>query len=236
MPQFHYGEFVFDWYFEPAPQLKRHYITVERGQPVLLRGPEVDEPTQQALIRQRARWIRDKLLQVNQPLDERLIVTGRRLRYSGRSYYTEVRDTPALSKPGLHFAASRFVVFSPDGPSISAERLAPALEAFYRERAQARLLPRVRYWERMTDLQARHVGIRVFQSRWASCSADNTVEFHPRVMELSPAVQDYVIVHELCHTVEKGHTRVFWSLVAEHMPDWQKHHEALERFEQGREF
>lgn len=236
MPQFHYGEFVFDWYFEPAPQLKRHYITVERGQPVLLRGPQVDEAAQQVLIRQRARWIRDKLLQVNQPLDESLIVTGRRLPYSGRSYYTEVRAAPALSKPVLHFATSRFVVFSPDGPSISVDRLAPALKAFYRERALARLLPRARYWERMTGLQARQVCIRVFQSRWASCSADNSVEFHPRVMELSPAVQDYVIVHELCHTVEKGHTRVFWSLVAEHMPDWKKRHEALERFEQGREF
>ena len=55
-------------------------------------------------------------------------------------------------------------------------------------------------------------------------------------MELSPAIQDYIIVHELCHTLEKGHTRVFWSLVAEHMPDWKKRHEALERFEQGREF
>ncbi|WP_328514995.1 M48 family metallopeptidase [Ralstonia solanacearum] len=56
--------------------------------------------------------------------------------------------------------------------------------------------------------------IRHFQSRWASCDAANILLFHPRVMELARSVQDYVIVHELCHTVEKNHTRVFWSLVA----------------------
>ena len=54
-------------------------------------------------------------------------------------------------------------------------------------------------------------------------------EFHPRVMELPASVQDYVVVHELCHTVEKSHTRAFWALVARQMPDWRRQHEVLER-------
>jgi len=69
----------------------------------------------------------------------------------------------------------------------------------------------------------------LFQSRWASCDAHNVLEFHPRVMELPTSVQDYVIVHELCHTVEKSHTKAFWALVARHMPDWQRQHAAIER-------
>lgn len=229
MPEFSYGEFTFEWCFELAPQLKRHYVTVERGCPVLLRGPEVEAAEQEALIQKRARWIREKLRQVNQPQDDEPIVTGRRLRYSGRSYYTEVRHTPALSKISLKFSGARFVVFNPAGPAITVEALAPVLEAFYRERAQAKLLPRVRQWERMTDLKATGASIRVFQSRWASCDADNYIEFHPRVMELPPAVQDYIIVHELCHTLEKNHTKAFWALVGQHMPGWKKQHEALER-------
>jgi predicted metal-dependent hydrolase len=71
--------------------------------------------------------------------------------------------------------------------------------------------------------------INYFQSLWASCNARNVLEFHPRVMELPASVQDYVIVHELCHTKEKGHTRRFWALVAHHMPDWRRRHEVLER-------
>ena len=45
---------------------------------------------------------------------------------------------------------------------------------------------------------------------------------------VAASVQDYVVVHELCHTLEKSHTKVFWALVAQHMPDWRRQHAALE--------
>lgn len=204
-------------------------MTVERGRPVLLRGPLVDEPEQEALVLRRARWIREKLAQVNQPLASEPIVTGSRLRYAGRTYYTEVRHMPDALKPRLAFTASRFIVDSPDGTSILPDVLMPLLERFYRERAHEKLLVRVRHWQRETGLQATGARIRHFQSRWASCDANNTLEFHPRVMELPASVQDYVIVHELCHTVEKNHTKAFWALVASHMPGWQAQHQVLEK-------
>ena len=112
---------------------------------------------------------------------------------------------------------------------LQPDELMPLLERFYRERAHEKLLVRVRHWQRETGLQATGACIRHFQSRWASCDANNTLEFHPRVMELPASVQDYVIVHELCHTVEKNHTKTFWAMVASHMPDWQRQHQLLER-------
>lgn len=229
MPVLNYGQTAIEWNFQLDSKLKRHYVTVERGRPVLLRGPLVDESEQEALVLRRARWIREKLAQVNLPLASEPIVTGSRLRYAGRTYFTEVRHTPDIPKHRLIFTASRFIVDTPDGTSIHPDALMPLLERFYRERAHEKLLVRVRYWQRETGLQATGARIRHFQSRWASCDANNTLEFHPRVMELPASVQDYVIVHELCHTVEKNHTKAFWALVASHMPDWQKQHQVLER-------
>lgn len=49
------------------------------------------------------------------------------------------------------------------------------------------------------------------------------------VMELPASVQGYVILHELCHTVETNHMKAFWALLARHMPDWQRQHEVMER-------
>ncbi|MEJ5279542.1 SprT family zinc-dependent metalloprotease [Pseudomonas sp. MYb541] len=229
MPVLNYGQTTIEWYFQLDAKLKRHYVTVERGRPVLLRGPQVDEPEQEALVLRRARWIRETLARVNQPLASEPIVTGSRLRYAGRTYFTEVRNAPDILKPRLTFTASRFIVDNPDGASIHPDVLMPLLERFYRERAQEKLMVRVRHWQRETGLQATGARIRHFQSRWASCDANNALEFHPRVMELPASVQDYVIVHELCHTVEKNHTKAFWGLVASHMPDWQRHHQVLER-------
>lgn len=229
MPLLQYGQTTIEWQFQPDPKLKRHYVTVERGRPVLLRGPLVEEEEQEALVRRRARWIREKLALVNQPQASDAIVTGSRLRYCGRSYFTEVRHVPELAKPRLTFTASRFVIENPDGASIQPDALMPLLERFYRDRAGEKLLTRVRHWERETGLQANGARIRHFQSRWASCDVHNVLEFHPRVMELPASVQDYVVVHELCHTQEKNHTKAFWGLVASHMPDWHRHHEVLER-------
>jgi len=154
-------------------------------------------------------------------------MTGGRLKYGGRSYFAEVRHVLTLALPTLRFTASRFVIEHPRAVAIEQAELAPLLLAFYRERASERLLVRLRHWERQTGLQARELRIRVFQSRWASCDAHDVLYFHPRVMELAASVQDYVVLHELCHTAEKSHTRAFCPRVAEHMPDWRPHHQVL---------
>ncbi|STR45184.1 YgjP family zinc-dependent metalloprotease [Iodobacter fluviatilis] len=229
MPQFQYGQTVIEWRFQLAPELKRHYITVERGELVLLRGPDASLEEQTQLIRQRARWICEKRQQVNQIATEALIVTGSRLRYAGRSYYAEVHHQPDVKSVTLRFTASRFVIQNPTGASITPEQLAPFLTRFYMERAHSKLLPRLRYWEKKTGLVSHGGRIKFFQGRWASCDANNIIEFHPRIMEFSAAVQDYIIVHELCHTVEKSHSKAFWVLVSLHMPSWKLHHEELER-------
>lgn len=228
MPRLQYGQTTIEWRFKTDATLKRHYLTVERGRPVLLRGPAVGLAEQEALVRQRARWIREKQALVDLPVAEEQIVTGSRLRYCGRTYFTEVKHSPKLVSPTLRFTASRFVIENPAGRSISPEALSPLLTAFYRDRAHEKLLARVRHWERHSGLQARGARIRHFQSRWASCNAQNVLEFHPRVMELPASVQDYVVVHELCHTVEKSHTRAFWALVAQQMPNWRRQHDVLE--------
>jgi predicted metal-dependent hydrolase len=33
---------------------------------------------------------------------------------------------------------------------------------------------------------------------------------------------DYVVTHELCHTVEHNHSKAFYRLMTRCMPDWQQ--------------
>jgi predicted metal-dependent hydrolase len=51
-------------------------------------------------------------------------------------------------------------------------------------------------------------------SRWGSCTpSDRSIRLSRRLVGMPPWVVDYVLVHELAHLLEAGHTAAFWRLV-----------------------
>jgi len=57
------------------------------------------------------------------------------------------------------------------------------------------------------------------RTKWASCTADNRLQFNWRIVCLPPVLIDYLIVHELCHTIHHNHSPAYWALVASHLPN-----------------
>ena len=54
-------------------------------------------------------------------------------------------------------------------------------------------------------------------SRWGSCTpADRAIRLSRRLEGMPSWVIDYVLVHELAHLIEVGHTPAFWRLVDEY--------------------
>lgn len=48
---------------------------------------------------------------------------------------------------------------------------------------------------------------------WGSCSGRNNINLNLHLIRLPDHLIDYVIIHELCHTVEKNHGKSFWRLM-----------------------
>jgi predicted metal-dependent hydrolase len=96
----------------------------------------------------------------------------------------------------------------------------PALEVQFRQLA-ARELP-----ERVHDLAAQsrlhhrvtRIVVRNQRSRWGSCSTSGTISLNWRLVQMPPAVRDYVIHHELMHLLQANHSRRFWRLVYQACP------------------
>lgn len=57
------------------------------------------------------------------------------------------------------------------------------------------------------------VTIRASRSKWGCCTAQNNLSLSLFLMLLPHHLQDYIIVHELCHTVHHNHSAKFHSLV-----------------------
>lgn len=54
------------------------------------------------------------------------------------------------------------------------------------------------------------IRIKNHKSRWGSCSSSNNINLNLHLMRLSSHLIDYVILHELVHTVHKNHGKFFW--------------------------
>lgn len=57
------------------------------------------------------------------------------------------------------------------------------------------------------------VSIRASRTRWGSCSARNDLSLSLFLMTLPPHLRDFVILHELCHTVHHNHSAAFHALL-----------------------
>ena len=56
----------------------------------------------------------------------------------------------------------------------------------------------------------RGVTVKNVTSRWGSCSATNHINLNIHLVRLPQSLSDYVILHELTHTVHKNHGKLFW--------------------------
>ena len=220
MPSVQYGDQTICYTVLESPALKAHYLSVEREHGVVLKGRRLPPPEADRLVLKKARWVLAKLALVR-AVPEGAIVTGSRVGYLGRQYYTEVVLEAGLVGARIAFNHSRFRIWVAPGEGAQ-EAIQEALKAFFRAKAVEKLMPRLRKWSAATGLEYAAFKLRTMNKRWGSCTAGNTILLNPRVMQLPFSLIDYVLVHELCHTKVKDHSKEFWAELSRHLANWKE--------------
>jgi predicted metal-dependent hydrolase len=70
--------------------------------------------------------------------------------------------------------------------------------------------------------------IRKMKNRWGSLSPNGTLSLNIELIKAPKESIEYVIAHELCHTIYHNHSRDFYKMLEEVMPDWGKRKQKLE--------
>ena len=77
-------------------------------------------------------------------------------------------------------------------------------------------------WTPVMGVPRPELRIKRMKTRWGTCNPTaSRVWINAELVHRMPECLEYVLVHELAHLLERGHTDRFWSIVESHVPDWK---------------
>lgn len=115
------------------------------------------------------------------------------------------------------------VGFYPDiGFRLPDENMAEHALRIYRMAAKEILPKKTAVIAARMGLGYSSVKITSARTRWGSCSGKNSINFSLYLITAPEAAVDYVIIHELAHTVHHDHSPSFWAMVMRWCPDYEK--------------
>jgi len=206
-------------------------VTVERDASLVAHLPEdtsIDQASE--LIRTRLVSIYQKLASHDGARRESVFrcpefVDGEGFYFLGQHFRLKLVDSDPAEDPvpTVRFEGDRLLLRR-EQQTAGEKRIAE----YYIRAANVYLNEAVRKWKNVVGVEpARYVQVMDLGFRWGSCSADGTLNFHWRVMQLPPQVIDYVIVHELAHLKVADHSPGFWREVRRALPNYQVHRDWL---------
>lgn len=97
-------------------------------------------------------------------------------------------------------------------PQLPPEALKARIEKL-RRAAREDLPARIARLSAATGLRYEKLSIRASRTKWGSCSGRNHISLSLFLMGIPEHLRDFVILHELCHTVHHNHSPRFHALL-----------------------
>ncbi|KND48373.1 MAG: putative metal-dependent hydrolase [Parcubacteria bacterium C7867-002] len=120
--------------------------------------------------------------------------------------------------------ASKLLLIKERAPDTRVSRLPGGRRDFvaHKDEALRILSERTKELNQAYQFSYTKIVVRNQKTRWGSCSRHGVINFNYRLAYMPDDVRDYVIVHELCHLKQFNHSRAFWDLVKQAVPNYKE--------------
>jgi predicted metal-dependent hydrolase len=102
-----------------------------------------------------------------------------------------------------------------------------------RREAKAHLPRRLRFVADRLGFDYTSLRFTHASTRWGSCNHNKAISLNIALMNLPFELIDYVLIHELAHTIHLDHSTRFWAVVEAADPQYKRHRKQLKSFNPG---
>ncbi len=205
-------------------------IEVHPDSTVILIAPEETSIEDlKAKVIKRAKWIVKQQEYFEQFLPHtpsRDYVSGETHYYLGRRYILKVISE---NSNAVKLKAGQIMVYTTN-PSPS--KVKSLLAAWYYNHAKNKfetVLQEVKPKFQQDDISIGDLQIQRMKKRWGSCTSNGKITLNPELIKAPTKCIEYVIIHELCHIKVPNHSKAFYNLLEEKLPNWEKWKMRLEK-------
>ncbi|MBR4592768.1 MAG: M48 family metallopeptidase [Elusimicrobiaceae bacterium] len=143
---------------------------------------------------------------------------GNKVLYNGDLFEARTYITPDQEE-GVSFDGHIFHIYlqSKDSNPVA------LVTQWLRDKAAEILPQKTKEWAEKIGVGYNRVVLKDQRTLWASCSAQKNINYSYRIVKMPPVVQDYLVIHELCHLMHMNHGPEYWQLVGQFSPDYKNH-------------
>lgn len=178
-------------------------------------------------VKKRASWIirqQNYFKSFGERSPKRRYISGESHLYLGRQYRLYVKE----GKPNsVSFKGQCFEIVCSD--KLKTESL---MKEWYKERAKIKFAeiaePVIQRFKKY-GVEPTSLYIQLMENRWGSCTPKGKIILNTELIKAPKPCIEYVVMHELCHLLQKDHTKAFYDLLSTEMPDWERWKNKLER-------
>ncbi len=178
-----------------------------------------EEAAANFLISKKA-WIKEHLSEIKKKEKNHILYQdGDKISIWGMPYTLKVTEITGRPEVIIHFDK----IYMRVKKNSTYEERKKLIDNLYREQLEAELSKSFARCIPIVGKQPNEWHIKNMKTRWGTCNVvDKRIWINLQLAKYPVRCLDYVVIHELTHLHERGHTKRFWALMDVFCPEWRQ--------------
>lgn len=113
-------------------------------------------------------------------------------------------------------------------PGSSREKREKVMNEWYRQQMKMEIPRLFEKWEPVMGVSVREFGVKQMKTRWGTCNIRaKRIWLNLELAKKLPECLEVVVVHEMVHLLERLHSKRFYRLMDQFLPNWREREEKL---------